>query len=139
MMYPFAVIADFAQKFVSFNKKLPRWLQNINVQTIGFLILTWSFTILAFASRPFITAVVIVIILAAAVVFSMIYERRSFCRHLCPIGAVIGIYSMVSPIELRSCSKVRCDIHKRKTCTEACPMLESPEHMDNNIYCNLLI
>ena len=137
MMCPFAVIADFAQKFVSFNKKLPRWLQNMNVQTIGFLILTWSFTILAFGSRPFITAVVIVIILAAAVVFSMIYERRSFCRHLCPIGAVIGIYSMVSPIELRSCSKVRCDIHKRKTCTEACPMLESPEHMDNNIYCNL--
>ncbi len=136
MMCPFAAIADFAQKFVSLNKKLPERFQNMNLQTIGFLILTWAFTIMAFGSSPFVTAVVILIILVAAVVFSMIYERRSFCRHLCPIGAVIGIYSMVSPIELRSCSKGRCDIHKRKTCTEACPMLESPENMDNNIYCN---
>jgi ferredoxin len=136
MMCPFAAIADFAQKFVSLNKKLPERFQNMNLQTVGFLILTWAFTIMAFGSSPFVTALVILIILVAAVVFSMIYERRSFCRNLCPIGAVIGIYSMVSPIELRSCSKGRCDIHKRKTCTEACPMLESPEHMDNNIYCN---
>jgi polyferredoxin len=136
MMCPFAAIADFAQKIVSLNKKLPRWLQNMNLQTIGFLLLTWAFTMLAFGSSPYITAIVIMIILAAAVVFSMIYERRSFCRHICPIGAVIGIYSMVSPVELRSCNKGRCDVHKRKTCTEACPMMESPEHMDNNVYCN---
>jgi polyferredoxin len=136
MMCPFAVIADFFQKFVSLNKKLPYWLQNMGLQTIGFLVLTWAFTILAFGSSPFVTSVVIIIILAAAIIFSVIYERRSFCRHLCPIGAVIGIYSMVSPFELRSSNKNRCDVHKRKTCTEACPMLESPEDMDNNVYCN---
>jgi polyferredoxin len=136
MMCPFAAIADFAQKFISLNKKLPGWLQNMGLQTIGFLVLTWAFTILAFGSKPFVTSVVILIILAAAVIFSIIYERRSFCRHICPIGAVIGIYSMVSPFELRSSNKGRCDIHKKKTCTEACPMLESPEDMDNNVYCN---
>jgi ferredoxin len=136
MMCPFAAIGDFAQKFISLNKKLPGWLQNMNIQTIGFLILTWAFTIMAFGSSPFTTAVVIVIILSAAVIFSIIYQRRSFCRHLCPIGAVIGIYSMISPVELRSCNKGRCDIHNKKTCSEACPMLESPEDMDNNIYCN---
>ena len=136
MMCPFAFIGDLAQKIVSLNKRLPRWLQNMGLQTIGFLILTWAFTTMSFSSRPFVTSVVIVIILAAAVVVSMVYERRSFCRHICPIGAVIGIYSMVSPIELRSCSKGRCDIHTRKTCSEVCPMLESPDHMDNNVYCN---
>ena len=136
MMCPFAAIADFAQKIVSLKKKLPRWLQNMNMQTIGFLLLTWAFTIMVFSRKPFVTAVVIVVILTAAVVFSIIYERRSFCRHICPIGAVIGIYSMISPIELRTCSKERCDIHKKKTCGDACPMLESPDHMDNNIYCN---
>ena len=136
MMCPFAFIGDLTQKIASLNKKLPSWLQNMGLQTIGFLFLTWAFTIMAFGSSPFVTSVVIVIILAAAIIFSMIYERRSFCRHICPVGAVIGIYSMVSPIELRSCSKGRCDIHTRKSCTEACPMLESPEKMDNNVYCN---
>ncbi len=136
MMCPFAAIGDFAQKIISFNKTLPRWLQNMNLQTIGFLVLTWAFTILAFGSSPFITAIVILIILTAAIVFSMIYQRRSFCRHLCPVGAVIGIYSMLSPIELHIRNKRRCEIHNKKTCREVCPMLESPETMDNNIYCN---
>lgn len=136
MMCPFAALGDFAQKFVSLNRKLPGWLRNMHAQTIGFLLLTWAFTILAFGSRPFVTAVVILIILTAAVVFSIVYERRSFCRHLCPIGAVIGIYSMVSPVELRSLNKNRCSSHRSKTCSDACPMLESPEDMDNNIYCN---
>lgn len=136
MMCPFAFMGDLAQKIVSLNKKLPHWLQNMGFQTVGFILLTWAFTIMSFGSRPFLTSVIMVIILLAAVVFSMIYKRRSFCRYICPIGAVIGIYSMVSPIELRSNSKGRCNIHKRKTCKEACPMLESPENMDNNIYCN---
>lgn len=136
MMCPFAFIGDLSQKIVSLNKKLPRRLQNMGLQIIGFILLTWAFTIMAFGSKPFVTSVVIIIILAAAVVFSMIYERRSFCRYVCPVGAVIGIYSMVSPIELRSCNKGRCDVHKHKTCKKACPMLESPEDMDNNVYCN---
>ncbi len=136
MMCPFAAISDFVQKYISLNKKLPHWMQNMGLQIIGFLILTWAFSTLAFGSSPFITAVVILIILSAAVIFSIVYERRSFCRHVCPIGAVIGIYSMISPLELRSCKKGRCEAHGRKTCAEACPMLESPEDMDNNVYCN---
>lgn len=136
MMCPFAAIGDFAQKCISLNRKLPGWMQNMHAQTIGFLLLTWAFTILAFGNRPFVTAVVILLILTASVVFSIVYERRSFCRHLCPIGAVIGIYSMVSPIELRSSNKGRCSIHRNKTCSDACPMMETPEDMDNNIYCN---
>ncbi|HDZ62242.1 MAG TPA: 4Fe-4S binding protein [Nitrospirae bacterium] len=136
MMCPFAFLGDLAQKFVSLNKKLPHWLQNMWIQTLGFIVLTWAFTIMTFGSKPFVTAVVIVAILLAAIVFSIIYQRRSFCRHLCPIGAVIGIYSMVSPIELRPCRESRCDSHKQKTCSDVCPMLESPDQMDNNIYCN---
>jgi ferredoxin len=136
MMCPFAAIGDLAQKLMSLNKKLPRWLQNMGLQTGLFVLLTWAFTILAFTSKPFVTAVVIVLILVAAVIFSIIYQRRSFCRHICPIGAVIGIYSMVSPIELRPSKEGRCEFHKNKTCGDACPMLESPYEMDNNVYCN---
>ncbi len=91
---------------------------------------------MAFGSKPLVTALLIVGILAAAIVFSIIYQRRSFCRHVCPIGAVIGIYSMISPIELRACKEERCSNHRQKTCGEVCPMMESPYDMDNNVYCN---
>lgn len=136
MMCPFAALGDWAQKLFSLNRRLPRRLQNMGFQTLAFIALTWAFTTLALPSRPMFTAVLIVAILAAAVLFSMVFRRRSFCRHICPIGAVIGVYSMVSPIELRPCDRGRCSAHRRKTCSEACPMLESPQDMDNNVYCN---
>ncbi len=136
MMCPFAALGDLAQKFISLNKKLPKWLQNMGFQTFAFILLTWAFTTMAFGSKPMVTAAVIVFILIAAILLSMIYQRRSFCRHICPIGAVIGIYSMVSPVGLRACKEGSCAAHKQKTCSDACPMLESPYHMDNNIYCN---
>jgi ferredoxin len=136
MMCPFAFLGDLAQKVISLNKKLPRWLQNMGFQIFAFILLTWAFTVMAFSSKPLVTAVVIIFILVAALVFSMIYQRRSFCRHICPIGAVIGVYSMVSPIELRINREGRCAVHKQKTCDDACPMMESPYQMDNNVYCN---
>jgi polyferredoxin len=136
MMCPFAAIGDLAQKVVSLNRKLPRWLQNMGFQTLAFVILTLAFALYAFGSRPALTAWVIIGILASAVVFSVLYRRRSFCRHICPIGAVIGIYSTVAPVELRSCNEGRCERHKEKTCSDACPMLERPYEMDNNVYCN---
>ncbi len=136
MMCPFAALGDLAQRFVSLNRRLPRWLQNMGLQAFAFVLLTWLFAVLAFDSRPVVTSVVILSILAAAVLFSMIYQRRSFCRHICPIGAVIGLYSTVAPVELRSSRGERCSAHGTKTCGAVCPMLESPHSLDSNIYCN---
>jgi polyferredoxin len=136
MMCPFAAIGDFAQKFISFNRRLPRRLQNMGIQTLGFIVLTLAFSLFMFESRPLITAVVILIILSGAVVFSILYEKRSFCRNLCPIGAIIGLYSAVSPLELKRSDKVRCDKHHEKTCSQKCPMLESPQDNADSMYCN---
>jgi ferredoxin len=136
MMCPFAAIGDLAQKVLSLNRRLPAWLRNMGFQTLAFIVLTLAFALFAFDRRPFVTALVIVLILAGAVLFSVIYERRSFCRHICPIGAVIGIYSILSPVEIRPSDRESCSRHRRKTCQEACPMLESPQEMDNNVYCN---
>ncbi len=137
MMCPFAAVGDLAQKAVSLNRRLPGWMRNMGIQTLGFIVLTLAFTLMAFDSRPFVTAVVILTILAATIIFSVVYERRSFCRHLCPIGAVIGLYSALSPVALVARSRARCAAHPRKTCAAACPMLEAPQDKDNNVYCNL--
>ncbi len=135
-MCPFAAIGDFVQKIVSFNKRLPGSLQNMGIQALGFIVLTLLFTLMAFQRSPFITSTVIIVILLATVLFSVIYERRSFCRHLCPIGAVIGLYSAVTPFEISPCDQGKCEKHLEKTCERACPMLEKPQHGGSNVYCN---
>ncbi|MGD8352463.1 MAG: 4Fe-4S binding protein, partial [Nitrospirota bacterium] len=136
MMCPFAAIGDIAQRMFSLDRKLPRKLRNMGFQALAFVALTLAYTIIAFDSKPLVTSIVIIVILAAAVVFSVIYRRRSFCRHLCPIGAVIGLYSTLSPVEIKPRSQSRCDAHAKKTCEAACPMLEAPQDKENNIYCN---
>ncbi len=135
-MCPFAAVGDLAQKLLSFNKKLPKVFQNMGIQALGFIVLTLLFTLMAFQRSPFITSSVIVVILLATVVFSIIYERRSFCRHLCPIGAVIGLYSTVTPFEISPVNQGKCKKHLEKTCAKACPMLEEPQHGGSNVYCN---
>jgi Fe-S-cluster-containing hydrogenase component 2 len=108
----------------------------MGVQILGFILLTVTFTLMAFPSRPLLTVGVVGLILAGAVVFSVIYEKRSFCRHLCPIGAIIGLYSTLSPIKLARTSGACCDRHSEKACAEACPMMESPQEDADTAYCN---
>lgn len=45
-------------------------------------------------------------ITAGAVIFSLIYERRLWCRYLCPIGGMNGMFAKLSMVELRSTQQV---------------------------------
>jgi hypothetical protein len=90
-----------------------------------------------------VTAWIVVLFAALAVAIGVRYERRSFCRHLCPIGGLIGIYSMTAPLELRARTGSVCAGDRAKACyrgSEAapgCPMFEFPASMDRNNYCTL--
>jgi hypothetical protein len=74
-------------------------------------------------------------------VIGLFYERRSFCRYLCPIGGVIGLYSMTAPLELRAKDVAVCRADPDKECYRGgassigCPMFEFPQSMDRNNYC----
>ena len=46
-------------------------------------------------------AVVLAAFLFIAIGTSLIYERRAFCRYLCPVGGFIGLYSQLAPTEVR--------------------------------------
>ena len=92
---------------------------------------------------PAVTAVIVLGFAVLAVAVGLFFERRSFCRHLCPIGGLIGIYSMTAPVELRAKDAAVCATDRDKACyrgSEAaggCPMFEFPGSMDRNNYCTL--
>ncbi len=52
------------------------------------------------------SAWLLLIITAGAVIFSLIYERRLWCRYLCPIGGMNGMFAKLSILELRSTQQV---------------------------------
>lgn len=55
---------------------------------------------------PYLSSWLLVVIAAGAVICSVIYERRLWCRYLCPIGGMNGMFAKLSMVELRSTQQV---------------------------------
>ena len=119
----------------------PKSLRGIWLQNVGFLGVALFSTVIL--TRPAATGWVLLAFLAGAVGLAIFFERRSFCRYVCPVGGFIGLYSLVAPVELRVRDPLVCQDHRTKDCylgNEAgygCPWLEQPWKMDRNAYCGL--
>ena len=122
-------------------RRWPAQLRNLWLQNAGFL--TLAIASAAILTRPRLTALVLLALLAAALIVSFVFERRAFCRHLCPVGGFIGLYAQLAPIELRVRDKRRCAAHRDKTCYtgcaagSGCPWGVYPGALDRNAACGM--
>jgi polyferredoxin len=123
------------------NRRWPRALRNIWLQNISFLLLALFSSVLL--TTPNITGVVLAAMLFAALGLSIVFERRSFCRYLCPVGGFIGLYSQTAPLELRIKDKQICATCEGKPCYNGsaagygCPWDVFPGGLTKNSYCGL--
>ncbi|HSG42340.1 MAG TPA: 4Fe-4S binding protein [Anaerolineales bacterium] len=123
------------------NLRVPKMFRNIWMQNISFLLLALFSSILL--TTPNITGIVLAAMLFAAIGLSMIFERRAFCRYLCPVGGFIGLYSQTAPIELRIKDKQVCVKCEGKPCYNGsevgygCPWDVFPGGLTKNTYCGL--
>ncbi len=142
MMCPFGAMQDWIGRLASLNRNFPRPLRNIYLSSGIFFLLTWWDSYSGIVNRPALTAWLLIGFFIVASGMALVYKGRSFCRYVCPIGGLIGIYSMFSPIELRNKCLEVCRGHKVKECitgtamSHACPMAETPMTLDRNNYCN---
>jgi ferredoxin len=140
---PFGALNEWTARLAGPLRRLPKPFRNLWWATGMFVLLTWADEQLGVVRSPRVTAWIVLFFAAAAVAIGLFYERRSFCRHLCPIGGLIGIYSMTAPLELRAKSGGVCTADPGKSCyrggpeSRGCPMFEFPASMDRNNYCNL--
>ena len=140
---PVGALNEWTSRLAAPLRRLPKPFRNLWWATGMFVLLTWADEQLGVVRSPRVTAGMVVFFAAAAVAVGLFYERRSFCRHLCPIGGLIGIYSMTAPLELRAKTSAVCGADHDKTCfrggpqSQGCPMFEFPAVMDRNNYCYL--
>ncbi|AFY48640.1 hypothetical protein Nos7524_2820 [Nostoc sp. PCC 7524] len=108
--------------------------------------------------HAYLSAWLLLTIAAGAVIFSLIYERRLWCRYLCPIGGMNGMFAKLSMIELRStqqvcgsqCNTFGCYKGTEKTpitfaealenegqATGGCPLYSHPAQLQDNRDCML--
>ena len=139
---PVGAAGDWVQSIFSLNRKYPEKYRNLWIAVILFLfIFAAERHLFMFTRNPVSTAYLLVFFAALAAVMGLVYEKRSFCRYICPIGLVLGIFSMLSAVELRCKSKKTCHEHEIKECVvgneagKACPAGEFPQTMERNNFC----
>ncbi len=123
------------------NLRIPGKLRNMWMQNISFtLVALFSSVILTI---PLVTAVILASMLFLSIGLSMIFERRAFCRYLCPVGGFIGLYAQTAPLELRIKEKKVCAQCVDKPCYNGsalgsgCPWDVFPGGLTKNTYCGL--
>jgi transcriptional regulator with AAA-type ATPase domain len=108
--------------------------------------------------HAYLSAWLLLAITAGAVIASLIYERRLWCRYLCPIGGMNGLFAKLAMVELRStqqvcgsqCSTFGCykgsgatpitfadALPQEGQATGGCPLYSHPAQLPNNRDCVL--
>jgi plastocyanin/ferredoxin len=136
-----ALVTVSGKKLWTLGKRWPRRLRNIWLQNAGFLLL--ALFSLPLLTQPAITALVLLALLLLATGLSLVYERRVFCRYLCPVGGFVGLYATVAPLELRVRDPQVCASHTEKACYVGnasgygCPWFVFPGSLTRNTPCGL--
>lgn len=92
---------------------------------------------------PHATAILLLAILGCAVAAFLILPRRSWCRHLCPLGGLAGICSTTGLLEIRPTADIcaaKCKGHecyKGDRNKEGCPMFNHVMFLESSQHCVL--
>ncbi len=136
------------QKTLGLGWKMPKPLAEYGL-LIGvfiFLGLTWAeeFFNIAGPGNPILTSYMVLGIVGFAAVSFLLFERRTFCRYLCPLSSLIGVCGTTSVIAgFRPKDRGKCLNCQTKDCMRGgkegygCPWYTYPATADTNTECGL--
>ncbi|MGF1491127.1 MAG: cyclic nucleotide-binding domain-containing protein [Microcoleaceae cyanobacterium] len=154
---PFMIYGELVQtiSLKLFPRQLKRWPRKLAEKWGGWflfglfaLILLWE-ELWELPNTAYLSADLLLLITAGAVICSLIFERRFWCRYLCPIGGMNGLFAKLSMTELRAqqgicsaeCTTYQCykggPQKGEGLATDGCPLYSHPAQLDDNRDCVL--
>lgn len=112
------------------------------------LILLWE-ELWNLNNTAYLSAYLLLLITAGAIICSLIFEKRFWCRYLCPIGGMNGLFAKLAMTELRAqqgtcsaeCSTYQCykggPEKGEGQATDGCPLGTHPAQLTDNRDCVL--
>lgn len=58
----------------------------------------------------------LLLLFGMTIIFGLIYEKRAFCNYVCPVGHLLGLYALCSPVEWRAKDLNLCKECHTKDC-----------------------
>ncbi len=119
----------------------PHYLKTVWPASVLFIVFTWLELGLGIVTSPLSTAMLALLMLVLAILFTALYQEKVFCRYICPVGRTVGAYSQLSPIALRpidpnicvNCRTLEC-YHGSETIAP-CPTKIVMGRLVENTYC----
>lgn len=154
---PFMIYGEVTQKLSLWlwPRQLKRWPREQAEKWGGWflfglfaLIFLWE-ELWNLEDTAYLSSCLLLLITAGAMIFSAIFERRFWCRYLCPIGGMNGLFAKLSMIELRAqqgtcsaeCTTYQCYKGGPKKGegleTGGCPLYSHPAQLEDNRDCVL--
>ncbi|EKQ68195.1 transcriptional regulators containing an AAA-type ATPase domain and a DNA-binding domain [Leptolyngbyaceae cyanobacterium JSC-12] len=154
---PFMIYGEIAQKLSLwlYPRKLLPWPRQEAQKWGGWflfgmftLILLWE-ELWELENTAYLSGCLLLLITAGAVIFSLVFERRFWCRYLCPIGGMNGLFAKLSITELRAqqgicsatCTTYQCykggPQKGEGQATNGCPLYSHPAQLEDNRDCVL--
>ena len=154
---PFMIYGEITQKLSLWiwPRKLKTWPRQWAERWGGWilyggfaLILLWE-ELWNLEDVAYLSGWLLLIITAGAMICSALFERRFWCRYLCPIGGMNGLFAKLSMTELRAqkgiCSATCNTYHCYKGGpaegegqeTQGCPVYSHPAQLSDNRNCVL--
>ncbi|MEQ9371484.1 MAG: sigma 54-interacting transcriptional regulator [Coleofasciculus chthonoplastes F3-SA18-01] len=154
---PFMIYGEVTQKLSLwlFPRPLKPWSRQLAETWGGWflfglfaLIFLWE-ELWDLENTAYLSACLLLLITAGAMIFSAIFERRFWCRYLCPIGGMNGLFAKLSMTELRAqqgtcsaeCTTYQCykgGPQKGEGMeTNGCPLYSHPAQLQDNRDCVL--
>ncbi len=128
---------------ISLGLKVPKTFRNMYPAIALFTLLTWAELGLGVTSDPRSTAYMGISMAVLAVGCALLFNKKTFCAHLCPVGRISGMYANFAPIELRAKDPKVCATCKTQECLRgggdgyACPTGISLKVVNNATMCTL--
>ncbi|WP_373481297.1 sigma 54-interacting transcriptional regulator [Geminocystis sp.] len=154
---PFMIYGEVTQKISLwlFPRQLKSWPRQEAEKWGGWflfglftLIILWE-ELWDLPNTAYLSAWLLLLITAGAMICSAIFERRFWCRYLCPIGGMNGMFAKLSMTELRAqqgtcsaeCTTYQCykgGVEKGEGLeTLGCPLYSHPAQLQDNRDCVL--
>jgi hypothetical protein len=144
---PLSTAGKALGRLFRFERPPPEWLkqQGNTILIFGFAAIIWSEHWFAMPENPVPSGILLLSLFAAAALFTVIYQRETWCRYACPLGGVGAAYSLPGMLTVKAnahvcgnyCTTYEC--YRGNKEKGGCPVYRHPLHDADSHNCKLCL